>query len=174
MCQPGWEEISGRMDTCICTAEFLHCSPEITTTLLTGNILVQNKKFKVGGKKSTYPHLTLFTWVKQLFYNLHAWKWSRFCGSGFICIVFFFFWSRNVFHLILETFSLGMFSMFVEVLERKHKFAFLPFVSFGKLVSIKDISTYFPTAFSYLLWLKGRDSLKIDLKWKELRIMMEL
>ena len=90
MCQPGWEGVSGRMDTCICTAEFLHCSPKVTTTLLTGNILVQNKKFKVWGKKSTYPHLTLFTWVKQLFYNLHAWKWSRFCRSGFICIVFFF------------------------------------------------------------------------------------
>ena len=52
--------VSGRMDTCICTAEFLPCSPEITTTLLTGNILVQNKKFKVGGKKSKYPRLTLF------------------------------------------------------------------------------------------------------------------
>ena len=59
-----------------------------------------------------------------------------------------------------------MFLMFVEVLERKHKFAFLPFVSFGKLVSIKDISTYFPTAFSYLLWLKGRDFTQNRLEMK--------
>ena len=27
----------GRMDACICMAEFLHCSPETTTTLLTGS-----------------------------------------------------------------------------------------------------------------------------------------
>ena len=33
MCQPGWEE-DLRMNTCMCMAEFLHCSPETTTTLL--------------------------------------------------------------------------------------------------------------------------------------------
>ena len=32
--QPGWEGIWGRMDTCICMAESLQCSPETTTTLL--------------------------------------------------------------------------------------------------------------------------------------------
>ena len=47
--------VSGRMDTCMCSAEFLPCSPEINTTLLTGNILVQNKKFKAGGKKIQVP-----------------------------------------------------------------------------------------------------------------------
>ena len=36
MCQPGWEGIWGRMDTCICMAESLHCSPETITTLLFG------------------------------------------------------------------------------------------------------------------------------------------
>ena len=36
----------GRMDTCICMAESLHCSPETITPLLIGYILVQNKKFK--------------------------------------------------------------------------------------------------------------------------------
>ena len=32
----------GRMDTCICVAESLHCSPETTTTLLTGYTPVHN------------------------------------------------------------------------------------------------------------------------------------
>ena len=37
MYQPGLDgkEVWGRMDTCICMVESLHCSPE-TTTLLTG------------------------------------------------------------------------------------------------------------------------------------------
>ena len=41
----------GRMDTCICMAESLHCSPETTTTLLIGYTPKQNKKLKVWGKK---------------------------------------------------------------------------------------------------------------------------
>ena len=36
----------GGMDTCICTAESLHCSPKPTTTLLIDYTLIQNKKFK--------------------------------------------------------------------------------------------------------------------------------
>ena len=34
--------IWGRMDTCICMAESLHCSPEIMTTLLIGYTPIQN------------------------------------------------------------------------------------------------------------------------------------
>ena len=34
------------LDTCICMAESLHCSPETITTLLTGYTPIQNKKFK--------------------------------------------------------------------------------------------------------------------------------
>ena len=34
-----------RMDTCICMAESLVCSPETITTLLIGYIPIQNKKF---------------------------------------------------------------------------------------------------------------------------------
>ena len=41
----GWGGGVG-MDTCICMAESLPCSPETTTTLLMGYILVQNKKFR--------------------------------------------------------------------------------------------------------------------------------
>ena len=37
----------GRMDTCICMAESLCCSPETTTALLIGYALIQNTKFKV-------------------------------------------------------------------------------------------------------------------------------
>ena len=32
----------GRMDTCVCMAEFLHCSPETITTLLIGYTPTQN------------------------------------------------------------------------------------------------------------------------------------
>ena len=35
-------ESGGRMDTCICMAESLHCSPETITALLIGYILIQN------------------------------------------------------------------------------------------------------------------------------------
>ena len=36
----------GRMDTCICMVESLHCSPETITTLLIGHTLIQSKKFR--------------------------------------------------------------------------------------------------------------------------------
>ena len=35
-----------RMDTCVCMAKSLHCSPEAITTLLSGYTPIQNKKFK--------------------------------------------------------------------------------------------------------------------------------
>ena len=42
----------GRMDTCVCMAEPLHCSPETITTLLTGYTAIQNgfgfKKMRSG------------------------------------------------------------------------------------------------------------------------------
>ena len=37
----------GRMDTCVCMAEFLHCSLGSTTPLLIGYTPLQNEKFKV-------------------------------------------------------------------------------------------------------------------------------
>ena len=37
-------EVWGRMDTCICMAESLNCSPE--TTLLISHTLIQKKKFE--------------------------------------------------------------------------------------------------------------------------------
>ena len=43
-------EVLGRMDTCICMAEFLCCSPETITTWLIGYTPTQNEKFKVWGK----------------------------------------------------------------------------------------------------------------------------
>jgi hypothetical protein len=36
----------GRMDTCICVAESLCCSPETITTLLIRYTPIQSKKFK--------------------------------------------------------------------------------------------------------------------------------
>ena len=41
----------GRVDPCICTAEFLRCSPETATALLISYNAIQNKKFKVWGEK---------------------------------------------------------------------------------------------------------------------------
>ena len=47
--------IWGRMDTCICMAECLHCSPKTVTTLLIRYTIAQNKKLKkkpaLGSKK---------------------------------------------------------------------------------------------------------------------------
>ena len=40
--QPGWRGVLGRMDTCICMTESLHCSPEAITTLLIGYTPIQN------------------------------------------------------------------------------------------------------------------------------------
>ena len=55
MWQPGWEGSLGRMDSCICMAESLHCSPEIITTMLISSIQYKIKKFKVWGKKKFCP-----------------------------------------------------------------------------------------------------------------------
>ena len=42
MCQPGWEGGWGRMDTCTCMAESLHCPPETITTVLISYTPMQN------------------------------------------------------------------------------------------------------------------------------------
>ena len=44
--QPGWEGSLGSMDTCICVAQTLHCSPETITILLIDYTPIQNKKVK--------------------------------------------------------------------------------------------------------------------------------
>ena len=48
------------MDTCVSTAEYLCCSPETTTTLLTGYTPIQNTKFHVKKKKFTFYVLTFY------------------------------------------------------------------------------------------------------------------
>ena len=42
----GGRGVWGRMDTCVCMAESIHCSPETVTSLLIGSTPVQNKKWK--------------------------------------------------------------------------------------------------------------------------------
>ena len=49
--QLGWEWVWGRMETCICTAESLHCSSETTTALSIGYTPIQNKKLKKKKKE---------------------------------------------------------------------------------------------------------------------------
>ena len=58
--------VRGRMDTCICMAESLHCSPETTTTLLIG--LSQNKKkyLKLKKKMSCILNGTLLLLLSRL------------------------------------------------------------------------------------------------------------
>ena len=47
MCaSPDGRGVWGRKDACVCKAESLHCSPETTTTLLTGYTPTQNKNSK--------------------------------------------------------------------------------------------------------------------------------
>ena len=61
----------GRMDTCICIAESLHCSPETITTLLTGYTPIQNKK--LGGeckKKNCITPAALFK--KKVILIIHS------------------------------------------------------------------------------------------------------
>ena len=52
------------MDTCICVAESLPCSPETVTTLLTGCTPIYSKKFKIKktseGEKMEYHPSLLF------------------------------------------------------------------------------------------------------------------
>ena len=49
-----WGGVCRRMDTCICVAESLRCSPEAITTLLISYTPIQNKKFKVWNKEKVY------------------------------------------------------------------------------------------------------------------------
>ena len=69
----------GKMDTCICMAEFLYCSPETTTQLLLSYIPIQSKKFKLWVKKKvknrffyfSYP-LLIFPLFSEFFLYLHC------------------------------------------------------------------------------------------------------
>ena len=44
------------MDTCLCMAESLPCSPETIMTLLIGYTPIQNKKFKIKKKKERHKY----------------------------------------------------------------------------------------------------------------------
>ena len=64
------------MDTCICRAESLCCSPQNTTSLLIGYTPIQNKKFiKFGGKKRNKNIVEFF------FLNLTDWFWTCYLSS---------------------------------------------------------------------------------------------
>ena len=51
MCQPWWEGVGERMNTCVCMTECLCSLPETTTTVLIDYTTKQSKKFKVTKKK---------------------------------------------------------------------------------------------------------------------------
>ena len=75
MWQPGWEGVWGRMDTCICMAEYLCRPPETITALLIGCTPIQNKedlkKKTFHGKESFFIYFPLVAQtVKHLVYNV--------------------------------------------------------------------------------------------------------
>ena len=47
----------GRMDTCMCVAESLHCSHETITILLVSYPPIENRKFQVKKKKKKKLHV---------------------------------------------------------------------------------------------------------------------
>ena len=59
---PDGRGVQGRMDTCKCTAESLHCPPETTTILLTSHTPIQNKKLK---KKKEEALMDSDYWVQS-------------------------------------------------------------------------------------------------------------
>ena len=58
--------VCGRMDTCLCVVESLHCLPETVTTLLISYTLIQSKTFKIIMKKNgslamtTHLHMVVY------------------------------------------------------------------------------------------------------------------
>ena len=70
MWQPGWEGVWGRMDTCICMAEFLHCPPENIRTLLIACTPLQNKKLKIlkkNMKENNPVEQSMKIWLQEGF-----------------------------------------------------------------------------------------------------------
>ena len=51
MWQPGWEGVGEGMNSCVCMADCLCCSPETATTLSIDYTTKQSKKLKVTKKK---------------------------------------------------------------------------------------------------------------------------
>ena len=51
----------GRIDTCVCMAESLCCSPETVTTLLIGYTPIQNKKFEKKKKEKLFLFVHRFS-----------------------------------------------------------------------------------------------------------------
>ena len=82
ICQHGWERVWERMDTCLCMAESLCCSPGTTPTLLIGYTPIQNV-FGVFFKKR---YICGCQWSEKIscrkvpgnFANQHSvsWLWS--------------------------------------------------------------------------------------------------
>ena len=61
--------VSGRMDTCICIAGSLCCSPDTTTALLISYIPIQSKKLKKKIHQAQYPqHLHVAAYGKITFF----------------------------------------------------------------------------------------------------------
>ena len=54
LCQPGWEGVGGRMGTCICAADSIHCSLETTTRLLIGYPRMHAKSLVVFDSLQSY------------------------------------------------------------------------------------------------------------------------
>ena len=74
----------GRMDTYVCMAESLCCSPETTTTLLTGQAIPQHKiKSLQFEKNKIYTTLKKYYLMMECFLSLHINVLSSFPGTIF-------------------------------------------------------------------------------------------
>ena len=68
MWQPGWMDSLGRVNTCVCMAESIHCPPETVTMLLIGYTSVQDKKFKEVSVKSIWCNVSFKDYVFLLIF----------------------------------------------------------------------------------------------------------
>ena len=81
MWQPDGSRVWGRMDTRVCTAESLHCSPGTTTTPLIGYTPTQNTSLK-SERKGKLPSCPL--WALRLW--LHG-AWHPGAARSMLCKV---------------------------------------------------------------------------------------
>ena len=103
-----WVGVSGRMDTCIHMAEYLHYSPETLTTLLTSYTAIQNKKLFL--KKVVFMFLLVLNslrtsiWTTFQMCSIETVKSLKTCGPREISFKYSFTVWKEIF--LCDNFSL--------------------------------------------------------------------
>ena len=98
--QPRWENSLGEMDTCVCMAESLHCSPETITTLLIGYTQIQNTSLRekfmteiIQSWVAISARTSLFFFLYNFITNVEHWgpnTKQRNTPSWLHCVIFHF------------------------------------------------------------------------------------